>query len=608
MKKETRFVLWLLLIILLGGVTFLIIGMAGLPSLKALEEYQPKLSSKVYYADGSLMSEFGEEHRTLISLNQMPENLRNATGAIEDERFLKHKGVDFYRILGAAVQDILHMKLKEGASTITQQLARSLFLTRKKTFIRKFREAMLSLEIERRYTKEQILEMYLNQIYYGSGAYGVGSAAWTFFGKETQNLNTAECALLAGLPRSPSNYYSPYQNPENTFARQKLVLKKMRELGYITPEEEYDARKTNIVIRPPMHKEIKPLYFIEYLRIYLEEKYGSELLYRGGLEIYTTADPVMQKTAEKVFPANIQRLRKELKKENIDGALVSIDPATGEVKAMIGGCDFKKSQFNRAVQAHRQPGSAFKPFIYLAALDMGFKPDDTVLDSGVSYPASEKNKKWEPKNYDGIMHGTVTLRVAIAQSLNLATIKLIELVGPENVIPYAAAAGIKSPLGADLSLALGTYEVTPLELTQAFSTIANRGVRTEPFFIRLVKDSEGRILEETSPRFETALNASTCEQVTELMRGVVEFGTARYLSAYGFRYKCAGKTGTTDEFTDAWFVGFTPTIVTTVYVGRDDKTTLGPRMSGAAVALPIWAEYMNGAYRPSTQPETKPAE
>jgi len=603
MKRETKAILFLIFLAICAATSVIIIAILGLPSLKSLEQYQPRLSSKIYYADGSLMAELGEERRTLVTLNQIPLHLRNATIAIEDERFFQHRGIDIYRIFGAALKDILHLKLKEGASTITQQLARSLFLTQKKTFIRKIREVLLSLEIERRYTKEQILEMYLNQVYYGSGAYGVSSASRTFFGKDVSELNLAESALLASLPRAP-NAYSPFRNFEKALQRQKVVLHKMKELGFITPEEENKARNFPISIRSSILNEIKPLYLIEFIRIYMEEKYGSNLLYKGGLEIYTTVDPLMQITGEKVFREGIERFRKELKKDTLDGALISMDPLTGEIKAMVGGYDFRKSQFNRAVQAHRQPGSAFKPFVYLAAMDNGYRPDDTIVDTKVSYYTKEQGK-WEPQNYDGTFHGTVTLRTALALSLNVATIRLLEKIGPQNVIPYAIAAGIKSPLGSDLSLALGTYEVTPLEITRAFATIANHGIRTEPYVIRMVKDSDGRILEENSPKQEEVLSARACELTTELMRGVVEYGTARYLKDWGFTYPCAGKTGTTDNYTDAWFIGFTPTLVTTVYVGCDLKQSLGNKMTGAVVALPIWAEFMKKVYIP---PETSDSE
>jgi len=595
MKKGTKFFLITFLTIIVIGLLLLIISLVGLPSLKTLETYQPSLSSKIYSSDNTIFAEFGPERRTLVNLDQIPDNMKNAAVAIEDERFFKHKGIDFRGITRAAMRNILHIKLfKEGASTITQQLARSMFLTRQKNLVRKLKEALLALEIEKKYPKEKILEMFLNQIYFGSGAYGVSAASQTFFAKNIQELNLAECALLAAIQRNPT-YYSPYKNPERAYQRQKIVLSKMKECGFINEEEEKTARNTKIILRNPTIKSVKAAYFVEYLRIYLGEKYGEDVIYKGGFEVYTTLDLNIQRAAEDIFQSHVQQLRKNLNKTDLNGSLIAIDPRTGEIKALVGGYNFAESQFNRATQANRQPGSAFKPFVYLAAMDRGFKPDDTILDTEVSYP-SKTTGKWTPHNYEGKYYGEVTLRNAIAYSINVATIKLLEEIGPENVIPYARACGITSFLGADLSLALGTYVVTPIELTQAYCTIQNKGIRTEPFAIRIVKDNEGRILEQNSAKQETVLNPHSCEATIDLMRSVIEYGTGRWAKDYGFTYPCAGKTGTTDDYSDAWFVGMTPQLVSSVYIGCDKRKSLGQKMSGSSVALPIWAEFMARAY------------
>ncbi|OIN96510.1 hypothetical protein AUJ66_06010 [Candidatus Desantisbacteria bacterium CG1_02_38_46] len=594
MKKGTK--IFLIIVFTILGVLIALLGISlfGLPPLNVLENYEPSLSSKVYSADNTLFAEFGPERRTLVSIQNIPQHLKDAVIAIEDERFFQHRGLDFRGITRAILKNLLNVGFKEGASTITQQLARSLFLTREKTLIRKMREALLSLEIERRYTKEQILEMYLNQVYWGAGTYGIASASYSYFRKQPRDLNLAESALLAGLLQAPEAY-SPYRQLDKALTRQKIVLRKIRECGFITAKEEKTASSASLYFHSPKNKDVKAAYFIEFLRIQLEEKYGSNALYKGGMEIYTTLDLNMQRAAEEVFLENIGRLRKELKKNDLNGALIALDPRTGEIKALIGGYNFQESQFNRVTQSSRQPGSAFKPFVYLAAMDRGFKPDDTIIDTEVIY-YTKTTGKWAPRNYDGKFRGEVSLRDALANSINVATIRLLEEIGPENVIPYARAAGINSFLGADLSLALGTYVVTPIELTRAFATIANNGIKTEPFAIRMIKDHDGRILEETSPKQERTLNPQSCQLVTELMKGVIEYGTGRWAREYGFTYPASGKTGTTDDYTDAWFVGFMPELVATVYVGCDERKSLGQRMSGSAVALPIWATFMKKAY------------
>ncbi|HEC92156.1 MAG TPA: PBP1A family penicillin-binding protein, partial [Candidatus Atribacteria bacterium] len=463
-------------------------------------------------------------------------------------------------------------------STITQQLAINTFLTREISLSRKLQDILLALQIERNFTKEEILEMYLNEIYFGHGAYGVQSAAQLYFGKNVQDLNLAECALLAGIPRGPS-YYSPILNQENAIKRRNIILNRMFKLGYITKDDMEKAQQSPLKLNYNNKRDkFTAPYFSTYILSQLLEEFGANMVYKGGLKIYTTLDLRMQNIAEKA-----------LQESGYEGAIIAIEPNSGHIKAMVGGKNFEESKFNRATQAYRQPGSAFKPFIYLAALENGFTPSNIIEDSPVTF-----ENGWSPENYEKEFRGPVTLREAFELSINVVGVKLLEQVGISKVINYAHKAGIKSKLRPDLSLALGTSEVTPLEIASAYATIANLGVRVEPVSIIRIEDYDGKIIKENVPQKKKMFKEEACYVLIDMMKGVITRGTG-WNAQIG--RPAAGKTGTTDNFIDAWFIGFTPDLVTAVYIGNDDRKPLGNKMTGGVVAAPIWAKFMKEALK-----------
>lgn len=596
----------ILLICFIGlgiGIGIIVSYCRDLPSLAPLDLYEGRrwsLPSKVYSIDGEEIGTFYEERRELISLEEIPDELINAVIAIEDHLFFRHRGLNLKGILRAFLTNLRRGRIIEGGSSITQQLAKLLFLTPDKTYSRKIKEALLALKIERHYTKEEILECYLNKVYFGHGVYGVEAASRFYFGKSTKDLCLAEAALLAGLIKAP-NRYSPIINPEAAKLRQWIVLKRMARCGYISEEEAKKAR--NQFLRMMKEGRIrwrsfpnKAPYFVEYIRQKCEKRYG-DALYKSGLKIYTTLDLKMQKAAEDVLIKGLSRMNRFSKGERVEGAIVAIDPKTGYIKAMVGGSGFtSENQLNRVTQAKRQPGSAFKPFLYTAAIDNGFTPADTLKDEPITY--DDFGRKWSPQNYDGRFRGIVTLREALEDSLNVASIRLIEKVGPRRVAWYAYRMGIRSHLYPTLSLALGTSEVTPLEMCIAFSVFANQGVRVEPIGIRYVEDSDGVILEENIPIEERVLSEETAYILTNMMEGVVKRGTGRWAIGDRLGRPVAGKTGTSSDFRDAWFVGFTPDLVCAVWVGYDKGgISLGRGMVGGVVAAPIWRDFMKVALK-----------
>jgi len=594
-----------------------------LPDIRTLEHYTPSLATVFYDINGEPITELFAERRVLVDLKNIPVDLQNAVIAVEDSQFFKHWGINLRGITRAFLKNLRAGKVVQGGSGITQQLAKLLFLTPEKTFERKIKELILTFQLEYFYSKEEILQMYLNQVYFGSGAYGVEAAARIFFGKPIKELDLAECALLAGLPSRPGAY-SPFVNPQRAKLRRVTVLRRMRELKYITPEEENKTNATPLKVwRAPLPTAVAP-YFIEYLRIQLEPKYGYQLLYRGGLRIYTTLDLRMQKIAEKVLEEKLSEfdLQKSLVSKRstetvkVQGALVTLDPKNGQIRAMVGGRDFQESQFNRATQAKRQPGSAFKPFIYLAAIENGMTPTTIIDDAPIVYVNDGRDwqliatttdfakinpellpdnpeKIWVPHNYHEKYYGSVLLRKALEYSLNVCAVKVMDKIRPLMVINYAQKIGIESPLGQNLSLALGTSEVTLSEMVSSFATLANQGIRTKPYGIVRIEDYQGNVLEQNFPQEEEALPAGTAYLMTNLLRGVIENGTGRY--ARWLNRPAAGKTGTTNDFTDAWFIGYTPQLVSGAWVGYDDRRTLGNRMSGGVVACPIWTKFMREA-------------
>ncbi|HEY2924018.1 MAG TPA: PBP1A family penicillin-binding protein, partial [Candidatus Eisenbacteria bacterium] len=612
-------VLFALLVILLCGVAGVGIGVANwlrkdLPSPANLQTIAPPVKTLVYDRNEKLVHEFFKENRSIVPLREIPRPLVQAILAIEDRRFYSHWGIDPIRLARALMTDIIARRPEQGGSTITQQLARNLFLTHEKTLTRKLKEIVLAIRIEQTYTKDEILEMYFNQIYFGEGAYGVDAAAKVFFGKRVQELNLPECALLAGLPRNPRDY-SPRRDPDRSLRRRNLVLSQMLGAKYINRGAYEQASEAPLGVTKTRYNAQEAPYFMEMVRQYIDERYGSNQLYEGGLQIHTTIDIDLQHAAEESIERRLQALeqRNQYKKtraalakaggapardknqtQYLQGAAVAMEPSSGQILALVGGRDFNDSNFNRAVQAARQPGSAFKPFIYTAAIDNGYPPTDIILDTPVSFRAGN-GADWSPQNYDNKFRGPVTLRNALAHSLNVPAAKLLQKLGTSVVTSYAKRMGIKSRLTPDLSLALGTSEVNLLELTSAYGVYANQGVRVAPVYILRVEDKNGKILEQSRTTAEEVLSPETALTMTSMMESVLENGTAASARALGFTAPAAGKTGTTDDYTDAWFVGYVPGVVTGVWVGFDRKQKIGPGMTGAAAALPVWVDMMLAA-------------
>jgi len=582
----------ILLIIIIFALTFSVtfIGLSTLNNQKISEMVQGNkfldaINSKVYDINGKIITEFYQENRNPVPLSKIPSHLINATIAIEDSDFYKHKGISLRGIVRAQWENFKNIILQlnkeakpQGGSTITQQLAINTFLTREISLNRKLKDILLALQIERSFTKDEILEMYLNEIYFGHGAYGVQSAAKMYFNKNVQSLSLAECALLAGIPRGPS-YYSPILNKEVSLKRRNIILNRMFKLNYISKEDMEKAKQSPLELdyNNKRDKFTAP-YFSTFILSQLLEEYGANVVYKGGLKVYTTLDLEMQNFAEKA-----------LQESGHEGAIIAIEPQTGYIKAMVGGKNFAESKFNRATQAYRQPGSSFKPFIYLTALDNGFTPSNIIEDSPVTF-----ENGWSPENYEKEFSGPVTLREAFEHSINVVGVKLLEQVGIKKVINYSHKAGITSELRSDLSLALGTSEITPLEIASAYATIANLGVRIDPVSIIRIEDIKNEIIKENITQEKKVFKEEICYVLTSMMSGVIERGT-------GWNAKigrpAAGKTGTTDDFVDAWFIGFTPDLATAVYIGNDDRKSLGNKMTGGVVAAPIWAKFMKNALK-----------
>ncbi len=691
-------------LLIVGGYGFYAVT-RNLPQISSLKDYQPSIVTNVYADDGTLIAEFYLERRIVVPLEKIPQKLIWAFVAAEDSRFFEHEGIDFIGILRASWKNIKAGGIVQGGSTITQQVTKSLLLTPERSFTRKFREAILAYRIEKHLSKQEILFLYLNQIYLGHGAYGVEAAAQNYFGKQLDELDLAECAMLAGLPQAPSRY-SPYSHPQRAKERQVYVLNQMVADGYISAEEAAEALAYNVEIKERENWDIgKVPYFTEHIRRYLEEKYGQEVLYRQGLQVYTTVNVSFQKAAQEAIEKGLYELDKrqgyrgpvahlapeeieayfqklkettetngglekgavvkgvviavsskekkvsvrmseglgilplenmewarkpdpeiaygtvkvsdpakvlrvgdvilvrllELEKENgnwllaleqdpeVQGALLCMENGTGHVKAMVGGRDYTTSQFNRAIQSRRQPGSSFKPFTYAAALDKGYTPATIIIDSPIIYTDEQMDWKWKPKNYKEKFYGPTLFRTALIFSRNVVTIKIVRDIGIDYVIDYARRFGITSPLSRDLSLALGSSGLSLLELTNAYSVFANLGELVSPVFITKVLDRHGNVLEEHRTQKERVLDKDTAYIMTHLLQEVVKYGTG--WRARAIKRPAAGKTGTTNKLQDAWYIGFTPSYVTGVWVGFDDDRTLGKYETGSRAASPIWVEY-----------------
>jgi 1A family penicillin-binding protein len=581
-----------------------------LPSTDDLMDVKPWIRTVLYDINGKPIKSFYEQDRVIVSLDEVPQHLINAFIATEDRSFYKHWGLNMLAIGKALYEDIVARRIVRGASTITQQLARNLFLNQEQTLTRKIKEAIVAVKIERHYTKDEILQMYLNQIYFGDGAYGVEAAARRFFGKPASELTLAESAMLAGLPRNPTAY-SPRRHFEVAKRRQAIVLRSMNEMGMITAAEAAAAKADSIIIVERVKAE-PGAYFAEYVRRQLEEKYGATAIYREGLRVYTTLDLDLQVAAEQAVEDHLRRLEGAfnyvvrdtlgveatpdgvVKTDYIQGALVALDPTTGYILAMVGGRDYVESNWNRATQSLRQPGSAFKVFVYTAAIDNGYTPADIIMDDPLVVNMPD-GSQWRPKNYKDKYYGPVTLRYALAKSINIPAIKLADRVGQQTVVDYSRRMGITSRLRPYRSIALGSFEVTLLELTSAIGVLATSGIRAEPMAIIKIETRDGRVLEHNSPARTEVLNAQTAYVVTDMLKSVVDYGTAASVKWRGLDKTVAGKTGTTDDYTDAWFVGYSPDLVAGVWVGFDDKVTMGEYQEGARVALPIWVNFMKVA-------------
>jgi penicillin-binding protein 1A len=589
-EKRSRFRVLIIIFFVLGafagvGGGFLYWTLSDLPKLNAIEQYVPVESSRVYSSDGQVIAEFYVERRTFIPHYEIPTHVKKAIIAIEDVRFYGHPGLDLIGIARALIHDIRAGGMRQGGSTITQQLAKMLFLKPEKSIKRKIREAALSIQIEKRYTKDEILGLYLNQAYFGTRSYGIEAASQTYFGKTVKDLTVAEAALLACLPKAPSQY-SPFRNPGKAKERRALVLQQMLQHRFIK-QEQYEEAMTEPIPTVPHYRKYEAPYFVELLRQQLEQKYGSEL-YTAGYKIHATIDLKMQQAAEKALTNGIRSVEKRCK-PGIQASLVAIDLRTGHIKAMIGGFDFWKNQFNRATQALRQPGSAFKPFVYVTAIKEGMTAEDTINDAPISFKGSRPGQMWTPKNYDGKYHGVVTLRTALARSLNTAAVRLTSKVGLENVIRTARDLGIRSDLQPYMPLALGASDVTLLEMTQAYAVFAS-GKKMELIPYDRIENRDKIVIDEILPKQTDILEEGVVKELRILLGAVVKEGTAT--RAKELKRPVYGKTGTTNDYTDAWFIGFDDNLVVGVWVGRDDHKPIGRKETGASAALPIWIEFM----------------
>jgi penicillin-binding protein 1A len=597
-KKNVGILLLILFGIMFGSVTGFFIALTrDLPQIRTLESFKPSSITRIYSADEVLLAEFYLEKRDPVPIKIIPDYLKNALIVTEDRSFYQHSGIDLKGILRAIYRDIKAGKFVEGASTLTQQLSKTLFLQPRKTLLRKAKEAFLSFQIERRYTKDEILELYLNQVYFGSGAYGVESAARIYFGKPVSDLDLSECALLAGLPKSPSRY-SPLIDKDLALKRRNIVLKQMKDTGVISQAVFNIAKEEPLNLVKQNKTSVKAPYFIESIKLFLENTIGSSRLYKGGLTVITTLEFKLQKAAELAVEKGLSALEHRMKQQLIKNpdpqcALVSLDVLSGGILAMVGGSDFSKTRFNRATIAKRQPGSAFKPIVYAYAIEQGFSQNKIILDAPVVFKIGNRKKEWEPKNFSGDYKGEMTLRMALALSKNIPAVRLIEMLGPSSVVRFAHSMGIESTLYPNLSLALGTSGVKLINLTAAYSVFPNKGKLIEPYGVVEVVDANGRLVWRVKPQKKAVMSRESAAIITDMLRSVIQNGTAK--KAKVIQRPIAGKTGTTDEFKDALFIGFSPSITTGVWVGQDTFATIGKGETGARAALPIWIEFMQKA-------------
>ena len=660
----------------------------NLPKIQSLEDFRPDVITDLFSDDSKVIGEFAIERRIIVPFEEIPANLQLAILAAEDDQFYNHSGVNYLALLRAVYKDVISMKRAEGASTISQQLARLLMGNMEKTFDRKIKELLITWKIEKRYSKRQIFTLYCNQHYFGHGAYGVAAAADTYFGKQLKDLSLEECAMIAGLPRNAS-LYSPLLHSEAARSRRNYILDRMVIEDMIPKATAEEAKARPILLKPRTRDSGLAPYFVEWVRQSLAERYTTDVIWRKGLRVFTTLNTEMQTAANKALSEGLRNIDKRngwrgpidnmlagpsarmetythpdwratlqpgdlvtglvenvadpeltvrigkyravlgpkeiawtrapapskiLKPGDlatfritalddtektasavldqipaVQGALITLENSTGEIKAMVGGYDFRTSEFNRATQAMRQVGSTFKPIVYATALEKGLEASSTVIDSPISY-TDALGRLWKPNNYDGKFKGEITLREALIESRNVPTIKVASLIGIKDVIVMARRFGLSGPMDPYLPLAIGSCEATPLEMAAAFTVFPNLGIQPTPYFVRKIEDYDRVNKEQAEPRTRRVLDPETAQKMLGLLQDVVQDGTAK--AARSLNRPLGGKTGTTDNFTDAWFIGFSPSTTTAVWVGFDSKKSLGDREAGAVVSLPIWIEYM----------------
>ncbi|SYZ73400.1 Penicillin-binding protein, 1A family [Candidatus Zixiibacteriota bacterium] len=590
-----------------------------LPSFESLHNIEPSLKTKIYAADGTLLQEFFNENRALVPYNKIPPQMIDMLLAVEDREFFDHWGINIPRTFKAFAIDVVRWRRAQGASTITQQLARMLFLHRQKTVERKIKEALTAIKLERTYSKEEILQMYLNQYYFGRGAYGISAAAKAYFNKSVDELTINDCALLVGLLKAPSRYSD---SPEQSLRIRNSSLYSYYDWGKMSRHDYDSLRALPLDLSSPKSESGRAPYFTEMVRQYLLDKYGEDVLYTGGLKVITTLDWDLQQTAETEMKQKLNTMQAYYERvyginnpnytnfipdstepggghrvfKEIQGASVTIENDNGNVLSLMGGKSFAESKFNRAVQALRQPGSSFKPFVYTAAIDNGYHPSDIFYDDPIvlTIPGA---KEWRPQNFDNEFMGEMTLRDGLRLSRNLIAIKLLLKLNPDQVIFYANKMGITTPLQPVASLAIGTSEVRLIDITSAYTVFPNGGIKVPYRYILKIIDRYGNVMEDnTNIHKEEVLSAQTAYIMVNMLQSVVDNGTGRGARTLGFMRPAGGKTGTSDNFTDNWFVGFTPQITTGVWVGFDDKTSIGKNQTGSANALPIWTAIMMKAH------------
>ena len=592
--RRIRLFIALCLVVFAGlGFGYIFAAYQSLPAVG--NNMRPAVSSQVFDSHGRLITTLhSDQNRLPIDINKVPQNLQNAFIAAEDNRFYEHIGIDPIGIFRAIFANLTHRGIAQGGSTITQQLAKNAFLSQEQTLKRKIQEAMLALEIEHKYSKKEILEMYMNQIYFGQGAYGIQTAAKTYFNKDVNELSLTQCAMLAGLPKSP-NYYSPFNNLNEAKKRKNVVLDQMVKYGYVSAAEAEDAKNQDLGLSKSHQTKETDEYasFIDYVSQQVAKKYGDDALYKEGLKIYTTMDVDKQHAAVRAMRHLPDNYTDENGLTQPQAAIVSIDPKTGHILAMVGGRG--QDSFNRASMAVRQPGSAFKPFVYLTALQHDMTPDTTMTDQPVTYGG------WSPKNAGGSYSGTMTLSDALAHSVNTIAVQLADEVGTKKIIANAKKMGITTLDAKDdnLAMALGglTKGVTPLEMASAYGTFANKGVHVKPTAIVKILDRNGNVLEDESTleKEETktrVMSEREAYEMTTMLEGVINHGTG---TAAALGRPAAGKTGTTDDNKDAWFVGYTPDVVTAVWIGDDTGSHSLGEIYGGTIPAEIWKDYMSSA-------------